>query len=221
MDFIFYFNILCIILCILYIFNNNTFETFTNNHTSQKQLLFNKTLSDMKTILDQYNQEFFLTCGTLLGQYRENKFIEHDDDIDIGIFYSKFDIKIIKYIIQSNKFKLIRQLGKLSDSYELTFQHLETKIKIDIFIHYPIHDHYYYTASFYDICDTKTEGFCKWKYPIQGLKKITFYNKDYLIPNNTKEYLEFSYGPNFMIPKKFNYYEGLTNNNDGYTNLMN
>jgi len=191
------------------------------NILSKKEKSFKYALSDMKKILDTYKQEFFLTCGTLLGQFRNNKFIEYDEDIDLGIFYNKFNKNILKHIKASNKFSLIRQLGKLSNSYEVTFQHLKTNTNIDIFIHYPICDHYYYTASFYDICDNKKEGFCKWKYPIRGLTQITFYGKNYLIPGNTKEYLEFSYGSNFMTPKKFNYYEGLVDNKNGYTNLIN
>ena len=40
------------------------------------QELFGTALLEIKKILDQKNQIFFLVCGTFLGQYRDNKFIE-------------------------------------------------------------------------------------------------------------------------------------------------
>jgi len=52
-------------------------------------------LTDIHKILNDNNIEFFLVYGTLLGQHRENEFISHDTDIDLGIFSSNFseDIK--------------------------------------------------------------------------------------------------------------------------------
>ena len=44
---------------------------------------FTECLCDMKKILDENNQEFFLICGTLLGCIRNNDFIPYDIDIDI------------------------------------------------------------------------------------------------------------------------------------------
>lgn len=47
-------------------------------------------LLDIKKILDELEVPFFLTHGALLGAYRENDFIKHDDDIDLDIFEEIF-----------------------------------------------------------------------------------------------------------------------------------
>ena len=128
-----------------------------------KDQLFTECLHDMKYILYKYNQEFFLCCGTLLGQQRENNFIAHDYDIDIGIIYEKYDPNIILYILQSKKFKFNTVYGNHKNSLEISFIHLYG-VRIDIFLFYPIeNDKYlYYNASFNYKCDQCKEGFCKW-----------------------------------------------------------
>ena len=66
---------------------------------SIKQKKFSKCLSDMKKVLNKNNTEFFLCWGTLLGQKRENQFIAHDHDIDIGILRNNFNhIEIVTKI---------------------------------------------------------------------------------------------------------------------------
>ena len=187
-------------------------------HFSDKQIKFNECLTDMNTILNDNNQEYFLVYGTLLGQHRENKFIEHDNDIDIGIFQNKFNPNIKNRILNSNKFTFLHDFGKLADSYECTFTH-NNGVSIDIFIHYLIKDNYYYTTSFTGKCDSKMIGYCKWGHHIDGLTKIKFLGKEYNIPKNTHTYLEEMYGENFMISKKFNYNEGL--NEGHYKSLIN
>jgi lipopolysaccharide cholinephosphotransferase len=63
-------------------------------------------LSDMKKILDNAGQHFFLICGTLLGQQRENDFIKYDNDIDIGILASEYNEKLIALVLKSNLFTI-------------------------------------------------------------------------------------------------------------------
>lgn len=184
---------------------------------TEKQKNFAKALYDIKNVLDQNNQEFFLSCGTLLGCIREKKFIEYDLDIDLGIFFDKFNPKIKDNILESKKFKLLNIYGKLEESYELTFLHIETNTKIDLFLHYPLKSYTYYSASFFGICDNKKEKYCKWKYPIKGLQYRYFINGFYLIPSNYYQYLTDAYGK-WENPKNFNYYEGLDTH---YKNLIN
>ena len=178
---------------------------------------FTKCLLDMKKILDKNDQEFFLACGTLLGCVRNNDFIVHDEDIDISIFYDKFDKNIKDKILESKRFTFVSSYGKIKDSFEISFRH-KYGVKIDIFISYKIKDNSYYYASFNGICDLKKEGYCKWITPIKDLCSITFKNKNFLIPSNSEEYLEGSYGKDWRVPRQFDYFEGLSG---GYTNLIN
>ena len=55
-----------------------------------KEYGFKTALESMRKILNKNNQDFFLACGTLLGCIRNNSFIPHDQDIDIGIFANNF-----------------------------------------------------------------------------------------------------------------------------------
>jgi len=41
-------------------------------------------------IFDKHNIQYWCTSGTLLGAIREEKIIEHDDDIDLGLFKDDF-----------------------------------------------------------------------------------------------------------------------------------
>lgn len=179
---------------------------------------FKECLEDMKIILDEKNQLFFLAWGTLLGYYREKKFISYDGDIDIGILEKDFNFSIIDTILSTKKFKLYKKYGgQESKNLEYTFQHLNG-IRIDIFIYYQISEKYYYTSTFNDICSKKKEGFCKWGRHIDGFKEIEFYGKNYLIPSNVEQHLIDSYGEDFMTPKKFNYIQGIRGL---YKNLLN
>ena len=178
---------------------------------------FSECLIDIKKILDENNQEFFLTCGTLLGYVRNNDFIPYDEDIDISILKEKFNIDIIDKIKQSKKFILETTYGSIENSFEVSFRHINNT-KIDIFIMYQIKDNYYYSASFNGICSSKKEGYCKWGNTINGFINITFKNNNFLIPSNFEQYLEELYGKNWKIPKKFDYWEGL---DGGYKNLIN
>lgn len=184
-----------------------------------KQTRFSMCLNDMKSILDKNNHKFFLAWGTCLGAIREKKFIQHDHDIDIGILYENYDDSIVNNITNSGLFRLNRTLGKKENSLEYNFIHIKTHIPIDIFIHYRVSENLYYTATFYGICSKKKEGFCKWGRRINGFTTIEFSNNSYDVPSNYHEYLVDCYGEDYMIPKKFSYMSGITNNH--YKNLLN
>ena len=63
----------------------------------------NKTLLFLITLLNDNNiKNWFVCYGTLLGLVRENSCIDNDDDIDIIIESSNYDI-IKKILIEKNK----------------------------------------------------------------------------------------------------------------------
>lgn len=183
-----------------------------------KEKIFKECLETMKKILDDNNQEFFLAWGTLLGCFRDNKFISYDGDIDIGVLEENFNIEIIDKILKSGVFKLYKKYGTYEKkNLEYTFVH-NNGVRIDIFIYYKINKNLYYTSTFNDICLNKKDGFCKWGRHIDSFTKKEFYGKKYLIPSNTKEHLIDSYGEDFMTPKKFSYSQGIRGL---YKNLLN
>ena len=209
-----------IIMLLLLLFVNllYTKENFTNVGLNDKQKKFKECLYDMKKILDKNNTHFFLCWGTLLGQRRENQFIEHDHDIDIGIIRNNFDLSLINSLTKDGVFEFRKKFGELDKNYECSLVHTKTRIPIDIFIFYKIKDDLYYTSTHTGKCDKTKYGFCKWARHLRGFKKVNFMDVKYNVPKNTEEYLEESYGKDWMTPKKFNYYEGLNKNH--YKNLM-
>jgi phosphorylcholine metabolism protein LicD len=82
--------------------------------TSEK---LNKTLLFLITLLNNNNiKNWFVCYGTLLGLVRENSCIDNDDDIDIIIDKSNYDI--IKKILKDNNFIISYQYG-IKDSNDI------------------------------------------------------------------------------------------------------
>ena len=183
----------------------------------KKERRFKRALSDMKSILDQHEQHFFLVCGTFLGQFRDAKFIPHDVDIDIGVLRKTFDVDLKNKILNTKKFTLVHELGRLEDSYEISFLHVGGA-RVDIFLYYEISTDYYYHATFFGICEEKEGGFCKLASHIRGFRDVLFYGENYQAPVNAEEYLVELYGDDFMTPREFDYHDGL---DWGYKDLIN
>lgn len=181
---------------------------------SDKQINFTKTLILMDSILKKFNIKFFLAFGTALGVRRENKFITHDNDIDIGIFFEDYHPSIENEILK--KFHLIHRLGSLENNggYEISVKLPETGVSLDIFLFYK-KDNYIWSASYFGLCNKTKNKMCRWKFRPFKLKQVLFLNKFFYIPSD--EFLVDQYGDDWHLPKKFSYEEGLE---DGYKNLM-
>ena len=98
--------------------------------TSEK---LNKTLLFLITLLNNNNiKKWFVCYGTLLGLVRENSCIDNDDDIDIIIEKSNYDI--IKKLLIENNFEF--DIGKrLTDSkYIIKTQATSDYSSIDIYM---------------------------------------------------------------------------------------
>jgi phosphorylcholine metabolism protein LicD len=179
---------------------------------SSKEMAFKNCLTDMKNILDSIGQQFFLACGTFLGQHREGKFIPYDDDIDIGVMNDSVKEELVASIVSSGVFTVLEDFGKDNESKKYKFLH-QNGTKIDIFLHYKVESDRFYYATFLDFVDgvpTKMEnGFHKWLNHVRGFSQVEFYDNHYLAPKNAKEYLVETYGDDYMTPKKYSYKEGL------------
>ena len=155
------------------------------------------------------NIPFFLYHGTALGAHREKKFIEHDLDIDIGVLENNFCVKKIHQTLNKYKsnFKLTANFpkdGNLSIS-EVTYTHIKTGVKIDIFKIIKTKEgyiHYTYT----DLCDNKKNKRCEYINKFE-FEDINFLGKKYRIPN--KLFLISNYGNDWDIVKKYSYEQGV------------
>ncbi|CAL2042582.1 unnamed protein product [Caenorhabditis brenneri] len=80
----------------------------------------------------------FLNSGTLLGWYRECSFIPHTTDMDLAVSYDNYNPDYLKKLENGEtQFKIIRRLGMVNDSLEITvIPKKESKPNIDIFLMY-------------------------------------------------------------------------------------
>jgi phosphorylcholine metabolism protein LicD len=206
------------ILTIILIFwvSENKIEYYSNEY-SLKQKKFKNALEDMAEILNRNNIEFILYCGTALGAHREKKFIEHDKDIDLGIFQNVNIKNIISKVSKSDKFKFIHYFPKnsnIDDIKELSFVHIPTNVKIDFFVIEKKDNNLFSHYSFLSICDEKPNKRCEFTNPI-NLININFMGKPYRAPDVS--FLNSHYGNDWKVVKKFGYSDGLKNG--GYKSL--
>jgi len=170
-----------------------------------------KALLQMNKELNKRNITYFLTCGTLLGAYRDNRFIKGDGDIDLGCFASDITEKFPETM---GSFKKVREFGTLDNGYECTYiDKSDTDIPIDIFLYYPLEDNTgFWSASYGGKCDKSKYKKCRWKNTTFGLTTYTFMETVFKIPTPTDQFLSDSYGKDWNTPKSYTYSEGLENN---------
>jgi hypothetical protein len=168
---------------------------------SLKDKVYTDILKRTKDALDFLNIKFFLSSGTCLGYYRENKFIEHDYDIDVGIFKEDYTPKIIE-MMKKQGFHHYRTLGNVKTGLELSFRLLGTPLgkaaKIDIFLHYKNGD----KISWQSYKAPKFKVPVKYQVPKFTIKKVKFMNLDVYVPYPTIKYIEHHYGKKWYIPNK-------------------
>ena len=166
-----------------------------------KQRVYTKMLSKISKIFKKLKIPIFLSSGTLLGYYRDNKFMDHDYDIDLGIFQEDYNDIIIDEM-ENNGFYLYRTLGNRETGLELSFYYKGTRIgkraKVDIFLHYREPNGKIFWTSY------EYPKFIKrLKYQVSDfkLKKVTFKEIEIYVPDPTLRYVEEHYGDDWMIPK--------------------
>lgn len=179
----------------------------TSKIDKQKQKIYTDILKRTKKALDRLDIPMFLSSGTCLGYFREGKFIEHDYDIDVGIFAKDYDPKIVTEM-KKEGLLLYRVLGDKKTGMELSFRLPKTILgrhaKIDIFLHYfelnkRTGKKY---ISWYTYRAPKFEEKVKYRVPMFGIKEVKFMGIKVYVPNPTINYIENHYGEDWMIPRK-------------------
>lgn len=190
--------IVCICFFIIYNYYSYSIEPFYNY--DDKQRIYTIMLKKISKIFNEDNVPFFLSSGTCLGYFRENKFIDYDYDIDIGVFYEDYNSIIITSLIE-NGFDLYRYKGKLETGCEFSFYYPNTilgkKAKLDLFIHYKDGDYVYWKAY-----NKRKKNMITYKVPKFDLKEVEFLGINVLVPNPTINYIENHYGKDWSVPKR-------------------
>lgn len=153
-----------------------------------------------KKLLDSRNMPFWLTDGTLLGYYRDNGFIEHDEDIDLGCFITDFDENIL-FDFLDNGFRIDSIYGNRNTGLELSF--MRKNMKLDIFFFYKENDRLWHGAWIRTKIDgARKDNLIRYYYDSFELKEASFYGIKINIPENTEKYVIAKYGKNWKQPVK-------------------
>lgn len=186
-------------------------------------------LQDFIETIEEMQFFYIPLYGTLLGFVRENKILNHDLDIDLGLLevedrmMREFDLKLSK-----KGFKIISQVYLLSTKEVIEKSYLKNKVKIDIYIMKKEID--IYKIKFWLMPNNMSLGEYQKKnngvdiYE-QSFKIESLYEKNInkivniKIPVNSEEILELMYGKNWKITDKAwdgnEFYKELKTNEKG------
>lgn len=182
-----------------------------------KQSYFARALLDMDAFLKKRNVKYHLHSGTLLGAWRENAFIDFDDDIDLGVFQNDYRDNISESDVNIIFLTMIGQ--SFSSGAEFKFKHKPTGISIDIFVVYTSPDNtFMWYPSFLGKCNRSSLKMCRWRLPKYTTTPLDFLGRTFNVPVDTELILQFMYGDNWNIPHEYGYFQGL--NNDLYNGLI-
>jgi len=158
-------------------------------------------------IMNDNNVIFWLEFGTLLGFYRENDFIKHDFDLDIGVY--RDDADKIRKILTENGFKLVRDFNAKDGGKEESYKYLHTTIDLFYFRIDEQNPSVQYCNMFKSpVFPIKKKHLNKnlnmtvkrKEVPNNGFERTVFKGCDVYIPKKANEHLTAHYGKNFMIP---------------------
>lgn len=152
-------------------------------------------LETLSKILNDNKIVFWLSEGTALGARREGDFIDHDDDVDIGIWYKDFyKFKNLIPLINKRDFTIDYYFNsnRPHTSKLMGLSRKNEKIDID------------FTSDLYcQACVTKRANCKTCDKLLECLKNmsyIDFLGNKYLCPDT--DYLEYMYGPDWKTPRK-------------------
>lgn len=148
-------------------------------------------LLEAKSILDTLSLPFWLSNGTLLGYYREGSFIEHDPDIDVGVWRDDWTADIAPSF-QDAGFRLYREYGSLDAEYQYSFY--KRDIKFDIFFYVEEDDH-----SWQPIFERGRIPH-RYIFPRFTLSPVEFLGTTFLVPTDIEAMLVAQYGEDWRIP---------------------
>ena len=160
-----------------------------------------KVLIDINHLFKNNNLEWFPISGTFLGFIRENSFLSHDIDIDIGLFNNNISFEKLKnvleksHIFEISKIEYQRSFFNKNDYLNRpTFARVIHKngINVDLYLHFKEGDF---------ICHGTSS--ILWKNTPFDLCNYKIYNLNIKVPANSDLYLSETYGD--WLKEKINY----------------
>ena len=168
---------------------------------------FAENLKEVNSIFKENDCSFWLAYGTLLGYVREDGFIQHTNDIDIGVFFKDFNKNIIYDMIQDG-WELIHIIGYPFDSMLISWR--KRGERMDMHFFYDANDSQVYTSNLGMIFTKKNTPLFIKRYDYYhkkfDLKSVSFLDTPFFVPENPEFYLEEIYGSNWRMPiEKWDY----------------
>lgn len=165
-------------------------------------------------ILDRVRIPFWLTCGSLLGHYRQCDVIHDTSHVDIGIKIQHYHADLI-HSLSLNHIPLIHSFGRVNDSLQLSFhpaliqldelmnvnelKNVNEFIRFNIFFFYEESDHVWTGRTLEDENGQKL----KYYYNKFNLCWSNYLNEIAVrIPCPTLPYIQSSYGTSWFSPVK-------------------
>lgn len=188
---------------------NNLISTYKKNR--QKELLQNngfKLLNSLDKTFKSISLNYFVDFGTLLGFVRENGFMSHDLDLDIGVFATDEEKLALYAVLQRSGYILYRNyiLGNkiVEQSYHYTDKKKNIIIKFDINF-YENTKNESKTWLFYYLKKNKLKPryrhVVEMSYSrIEDISYINVQGNNIPVPSNYEKLLEEKYGQTWKTP---------------------
>ncbi len=173
----------------------------SDSSTMQAETAF-MLLRDVVSVLEKYQCTHWLSDGTLLGAIREDDFIAHDNDVDLGVWAADFDIRVIHELIHRYGCKIVRLQGNPSDSMIISVQRVD--VHLDMFFYYPLNTSaaakkaQIYCSSYSLLKPYATSNQAQrfdYIYPdFMPLIRRNVRGREFWVPKNAAHFLEATYG---------------------------
>lgn len=157
-----------------------------------------RNLIDANSLLLRLGVHSWLTDGTLLGYYRENRILPHDKDADLGLFITDYSDRILEGF-KKDGWKLAHVFGTIECGLQLSF--LRNGAKIDLFLFYNEDDKYWHGA-WKSEQKGKFRQLIKYYYEPFKFRKVDFLGAQFSIPADTEKYLVTKYGAGWKTEQK-------------------
>src|SRR6185369_572101 len=164
-----------------------------------------RNLVDATVVLDKFGLTNFLIDGTLLGVVRENDFIGHDTDLDLGVFMEEWDFETFSKVVlemMKHGFILYHSFGTFGRHFEAAWY--RDGIKIDFFFYYKVGEKIRFNA-FLNGGRTLPNDILTYEYDrkhFDSLEYRAFKERTFPTPSDPEGVLEAKYGKEWRVPVK-------------------
>jgi SAM-dependent methyltransferase len=159
---------------------------------AERQLIKHEILIKAKDALDGAGVPFWLSCGVLLGYYRDGDTIPHDPDVDLGIWATDRPDDLDRIMADAGFSKVIHAHDNPDCE---AYRH--KGIKLDLFFHRK-NPHGMVTLDLVD----RGGSHVVYRYEDFDLIPVRFLCREFMVPRNPLKMIQTHYGDDWYIPVK-------------------